>query len=547
MKHTFENQFHIKEDFMKILILFLLCLPCLLKADVQLVKNGKAAASIVIPSNWKTVKYEKIHIYETEINSQAKRLVEYIKRSTGAELPICTKAEGAQIQFVQAAPGTMDIEGFSFTFPSKDKVVITVNGQRSLQYAVSEFLERYLGVRWIFPTALGTVIPKHSNVIIPAKEVKMQPSYLGRYLAGGNNKVPHVDAYYRWMLDNKGNFLERGGHPNHNLLNLLPVAKYGKSNPEFYPILNGKRHIPTQNIHWQPCFTEPSVIDAVVSNIPADAKRVSLGVNDGEGFCECSRCIAIDGKKINRVGQPDRTRSYLMFCNAVARKRPDVEFWINAYWCVLEYPEGIKLEPNLRYAIAYESTQFADPDRFNRIKILMDKWQKASGNPLSWYDYLYGGRYLFPRIFAKFLGNNLKWRYQNNVRFLTGEYYPDGKWTDSINIYVAMKVLWDINANIDTLIDDYCIAAVGAKAAPYLKKYFEYNEKIWTSPKMLKASDFAKETTYFSVGNGYLSRFPDDYVDRCEELLKKVLELSNSKERAKYFYDKFNEIKPHLL
>ena len=64
---------------------------------------------------------------------------------------------------------------------------------------------------------------------------------------------------------------------------------------------------------------------------------------------------------------------------------------------------------------------------------------------------------------------------------------------------------------------------------------------------MMKSSEFAKETTYFGGGNGYLTRFPDDYVDICENLLKKILELSNSKERAKYFYDKFNDIKPHLL
>ena len=127
---------------MKILILLLLCITCFVKADVQLVKNGKAAASIVIPSNWQSVNDEKIFIYPAGINSQAKRLAEYIRRSTGAELPICNHAEGAQIQFVQSAPGTMDIEGFTFTFPEKDKIVITVNGQRSLQYAVSEFLER---------------------------------------------------------------------------------------------------------------------------------------------------------------------------------------------------------------------------------------------------------------------------------------------------------------------------------------------------------------------------------------------------------------------
>lgn len=532
---------------MKLLLLFVLCLPFFVQADITLVKNGKPSAVIVIPTQWQDIKNEKIAIYKPELQSQAKRLAEYIKRSTGAELIICNTAKNTKIEIVQAKEGTMDQEGFSFTFPDKKTVLITVSGRRSLQYAISEFLERYVGVRWVMPTELGTVVPKKKDLVIPEKAVSMKPSYWGRYLAGGNNRSPHIDAYYRWMLDNKGNFMERGGHPHHNLLNLVPVKKYGKTNPEFYPILKGKRHIPTKTIHWQPCFTEPGVVDAVVANIPAGTKRISLGVNDGDGFCECARCIALDGKKINRVGQVDRTRSYLLFCNAVAKKRPDVEFWINAYWSVLEYPGNIKLEPNLRYAIAYETTQFADPDRFNRMKKLMDDWQKASGKYCSWYDYLYGGRYLFPRYFAKFLGENLKWRYKNNVRFLTGEYYPDGKWADSINIYVAMKVMWDINADVDDIIDDYCKAAVGEKAAPYLKKYFAYNEKIWTSRDIMKAPCFVKETTFQGGGNSYLEYFPEDYVDQCEKLLKKIVELSNSKERAMYFYSKFNEIKPHLL
>ena len=52
---------------MKVLILLLLCLPCLVKADVQLVKNGKAAASIVIPAVRQSLAEWNVLIYRTDL------------------------------------------------------------------------------------------------------------------------------------------------------------------------------------------------------------------------------------------------------------------------------------------------------------------------------------------------------------------------------------------------------------------------------------------------------------------------------------------------
>ena len=529
-------------------IIYALCLlPAVLAAGVTIVENGRTDTEIV----WSSANDDsgKIVIFPASSARSAARLAEYIKKSTGVQLAVKEKSSAKKvIQLEIAAPGKMDREAFTITFPGKDKILITAGSSRGLEYACSEFLERYLGVRWLFPGALGTEIPRHKTVTVPRKEVSAMPSFLRRFLGGGTHRNKTSAVYYHWMVDNKGCFHERY-HCFHNLLNILPVAKYGKSNPEFYPVLNGKRFIPSAKtgIWWQPCLTAPGIVEAALKQISPEAIQCSLAVNDGGNHCECERCLAIDKGK-NYLGRPHRSKTYLAFCSAVAAKRPGTLFGVSAYADVAEPVDGIKLPKNIVPEITYDTIQRIDPKRAEFTAKLLERWNRISTGHIGWYEYAYGQDYTLPRVYTRHLAEQLKWMYRNNVRYLSGEYYPGGNWHDSIKIYVWLKLAWDINQDVEALINEWCETAVGKKAAPYIKAYFDRLEKFWTSGEIQNTNWFRKAWTYLNWGDSsYLDAMPEEMIAECEELLRKTVEVSEKKERAKYFLDGFLKIKPRLL
>ena len=529
-------------------IIYALCLlPAVLAAGVTIVENGRSDAAIVYSKA--NDDSAKIRIAPSSSVKTAERLAEYIKKSTGVQLAVGVQSSAKKvIQLEIAPPGKMDREAFTITFPGRDKILITGGSSRGLEYGCSEFLERYLGVRWLFPGPLGTEIPQHKTVTVPRKEVSSVPSFLRRFLGGGTHRDKLSAVYYRWMVDNKGCFHERY-HCFHNLLHTIPVAKYGKSNPEFYPILNGKRFIPTpkEPVWWQPCLTQPGIVEAALEQIPKNSVQFSLAVNDGGNHCECARCLAIDKGK-NYLGRPNRSKTYLAFCSAVAAKRPNTLFGVSAYNDVAEPPEGIKLPKNIVPEITYDTIQRIDPQRAEFSARLLERWNKISTGHIGWYEYAYGQTYTLPRVYTRHLAEQLKWMHKNNVRYLSGEYYPNGNWHDSIKIYVWLKLAWNIDQDPEALINEWCEAAVGKKAAPYIKAYFDRLEKFWTSKEIRQTGWFKKAWTYLNWGDSsYLDAMPIEMVDECEKLLRKTVELSDKKERAKYFLDSFLKVKPRLL
>ena len=69
--------------------------------------------------------------------------------------------------------------------------------------------------------------------------------------------------------------------------------------PEIYPIRDGERYIPPNPRvqRWQPCFTEPKLVDAAVEEAGRHFRRnpqyrqIAYGLMDSGGWCECEDCL----------------------------------------------------------------------------------------------------------------------------------------------------------------------------------------------------------------------------------------------------------------
>ena len=535
---------------MKKLIIISLFLPILAFSNIVLIKNGKSDARILYDMQNSNV--NKALIFNKTPEDCAVFLADYIKKSTDLTIPVSNKANASDARGVQIeleiAPASkkMNLQDFHITFPSSNRIVITGGSPRGLEYGVYEFLERCFGVRWLFPSDLGTEIPKHKNIVIPRKTIKQSPSFEGRALSSGGHTVKHISDCYQWDIHNKGSLSITSKISTGHYLNVLvPVAEYGKSNPEFYPILNNKRYIPTRRILWQPCMTAKGLAEKIAAKLPPNA-IVSLGINDGGGHCECTECIKLDGSRKNFLNIADRTRSYLLFANKLAELRPDVTFGILAYLETVEPAIDVKLRDNVRVRIAYETQQLVDPARRAKIEKLVQNWKKVTSQTMGWYDYLYGSNYCLPRVFPKFLSDTMKWMYKNNIRDIGGEYFPNGNWQDALKIYVMHKTAWDVNTDVNSIIDDWCKNAVGEKAAPYLKAYFARLEKFWTSQEITKTQWFNEWVYLPASSSTFLDAMPESMIAELEDLLVKTHKYSTNKARSNYFLVKYRQSIPNL-
>jgi hypothetical protein len=74
------------------------------------------------------------------------------------------------------------------------------NGRDGTSFAVYRFLDRWLGIRWLWPGENGEVVPKASSLLIEPMNVEQEPAYLWRDLGPGGALWGAMD---KWTAERK--------------------------------------------------------------------------------------------------------------------------------------------------------------------------------------------------------------------------------------------------------------------------------------------------------------------------------------------------------
>ena len=527
----------------KFLVLFVCSISLAFYASgFTVVKNGKAVACIEPAAN-------------ADCRAAAETIRKYIKLVSGADIK---NTKSAPKIILKIEKGKLDIEGFSYTFPEKNVMAITAGGKWGIRYAAADFCERFLGVRFLYAGPYGEYLPKKKDIVIPAKKLYDFPKYLTRCITNG--RLHHTRKVYQdWAA------LLRGVEPyrvncHHNLSNMFSSKIYGKTHPEFYPVLDGKRYIPPaqSHVHWQPCLTAPGIVDEAVKIVCRAFEKnpelicYPLGVTDGNGYCECANCRKFYPQpgKINSSGRPDLSKYFVTFYNKVAekvvQKYPHAKMGFLAYSSCQDAPEGIKLHPALIPSLTYDRFSWVDPARRAFYLKRNEKWSRISSE-MMWYDYFYNNRYVLPRIYPHLTAEIIKTGYKQGVRHMFAEYFTiDGTELgkmrcDGPSPYIAFKLLWNPELDVDQLLEEWYICAVGRKAAPYLKKYFEELENFWMN-KAWKTKWFTNHNYKIYLqwnDNSYVSAIEPAMLERCKVYLDKMCALADHKKRAEYLREGF--------
>ena len=480
--------------------------------EVPVVKNGVPAAVIVISRD-----------AGSQLETAARTLADYVKEASGAELPVLkddalTSLKGTVIcvgksalTAGQLAPReSLDEDGFIISTRG-NRIIIQGPSDWGTEFGVYEFLERFVGVRWLLPGADGTDVPLAKTITVPEGTVMDEPVFFSRLLSGLRG-----EQQTKWARFNR---MHGRVSFHHNLIRLFPPETYTKTHPEFFPMKDGKSRFlpPTNETHgWQPCFSEPATVEEAIKNIVEffnknpDATSYSLGVNDGSGHCRCPRCLEQIPEERNFLGLWDYSDLYYAWCNkvieGVLKVHPHKWFGCLAYSEVAAPPKHVKVHPRLIPYMTYDRMKWIHPEVEAPGHAATEAWAKISPT-LGWYDYIYGTPYAVPRVYFHKSQEYLQYAQKHGVRALYAELYPN--WGEGPKPYVFLKLWWNPNRNLEALLKEWFERCVGPDAAPYLQRYYEIWERFWTKDVLA--------SPWFSVGGQYLNFSSPTYLADVKE------------------------------
>jgi uncharacterized protein DUF4838 len=547
-----------------IILLFIVMIDVVKAKDIIIVKNKKALCRLVVPrkkDRWLTM--------------AVKDLQDYIYKSSGAKVKIVYgKAPddslvnihvGSDDYVKKLNPKMPSPQGFIIQFSDEKNIILAgqpVDGiELNTMYGAHRFLEKYIGVKWLFPLELGEYVPKHDTISVPMRNIVGKPSFFRRSYSGLDKVYMKKKPRYSGLLWGlrQGYMSGSGLECNHNIGNIFPPAKYTKTHPEFFPLINGKRYWPKPNPkdrrwrvkYWDPCYTAPGIVDEAVKNIikyfdeNPTKENYSLAVNDNVNVCQCKNCRA----KNKDFPEGVSSQSYYEWCNAVVKKvrkkYPDKYFGLIVYPPVVMPPKGIVLDNHIVPVLCRDLGFYADAEiRKNVDEKLVESWHKVAPT-LGWWDYTNSDAYIIPRVTSHNTANTLKYLYKNGLRFYSNEVHPGPGWKTAPQAYLRYKLLWNINLDTDKVLKEWYVACVGEKAAPYLEQYYDYWEDFWVK-RATKTDWFRRNAgtrTYLLRKElGYLAALKQEDLDKCEKLLVKTCELAGTakqKQRAKFIQDYF--------
>jgi len=523
-------------------------------ADITLVRDGKAQAVIIVPEGLsKHVQRPASQLTSAGMGVPlaAVELADYLQKVSGVRPVIATETqngvEAVSRVYIGHCKANADLavqpEEFVVRTMGDDLHIrggdVAPGGQicQGTLYGVYDFIERELGVRWLFPGEHGEVVPRRSTITIPDLDRREQPRIEKRKVR--NQAVTREDTFApvlkQWGVaveawkaaqgpEATGAWFRRmrlgarieieGGHAYAGWW-----EKYGKEHPEWFALQpDGTRT--QQPVRERLCKSNPALWDEIarvrIAEFKADpSKRMaSLAPNDGGAnkWCMCAACRALDpadapkllndsslidpATKLPFAEYPALTDRVFTFFNEIAkrvrREMPDRDLVAYAYSVYRTPPVKLgPLEPNL--IIGYVGLDPADIKAWSRIAPRLYLRPNDLGPAIDLG---------MPRNSAAQLAQAVKFAVEHKA---IGFDFDNchGNWSaHGLDYYVLCKALWNPALDVRATIADYCRAAYGPAAEP-MRRYHERLEKISdqvrTDPQLApKSPHAARLRRYYS-------------------------------------------------
>ena len=429
--------------------------------------------------------------------------------------------------------------------------------------AVYDFLERYAGVRWLWPGEVGTVADPMEPVSIKDETTVYVTPFRRRLTSsfGTGGRFPGEGADMAAWLRHRhvGSSLSAiGSGFQHAFAHHLPRAKYGKEHPEYYALVSPERWIgepkPTKPTRlsgtlmpgpWQLCTSNPEVRKIIADNLISKNTEAiqSISPNDGYGFCECDACRAQDPEGQGIVGKSyNITDRMYDFLNDIAwqvyKASPKSKVGLFSYSCYDKPPtRKYNLPPNVYLSCCY----LVYGKNAKEEAELNDKLEKlaATGAQIMGREY-WGTHYTmrYPLSHSRKIDRNLKHLHKIGAAGIYGE--PGLNFAPrASDLYLLTRLAWDPTIDRAEALHDFCDKAFGPAAGKVMFDLYEAIEDC-VEKKIEVYADSHSEIFKNHYRNGYAefnrymtTIFDAEFSAMCDRETKKALKLADTPERKK--------------
>ncbi len=409
------NELRYKETGMKVLLIAFIVLSRAFPSEsgeFPLVKDNAGVSSVVLTGSAGPVEKHaanELSLYLGKISGGADIRVLEAPSDELYNIYLGTFADEDIVKMVDSrAAAAAGPEGFVLSAGPGGVVVLGKNPIGVL-YGVYEILKEYGGIRWITPGEDGEYFSIKPEITVPAQTTVHNPSFRWRRIFFGScNANSFLSDSWDWMVRNNMRLTKsyRGQHDREEIRTFLEergavgdeigafsrllggifitrgyregyehLAEMFKEYPERFPLINGERVPLTGNQRFQPCTTNPDVIEIMRDNIdiflstrmhPGD--EFTVFNDDGTGWCQCDNCVKLDPED-ERDLRFVSTR-YWIFINELlgplAEKHPEINLGAIAYQNFQRVPSAVEPDENLYVLKAYNRRCYRhnldDPD-----------------------------------------------------------------------------------------------------------------------------------------------------------------------------------------
>jgi hypothetical protein len=487
-----------------LLLVIALCTGTLFSCSTgnKLILDGKSEYKIFVSKS--AIKPEQ---------NAAAELQKYLLKITGFSMPITHEAVKGEkriyIGFAGAPESLLkNIEPAGF---GKEEYIIRSDGEnlligggatRGTMFGVIGYLTDYLNCRWYTRDVIK--IPELKTITLSQIEDRQKPAL--------EYREPYYHEAYdtQWALHNRSKSRaipdSLGGafitYPFvHTFYQLVQPDKYFAKHPEYFSEVKGVRTRTSTNS--QLCLTNPEVVRIATATVfewiktHPEAGVFSVDQNDGQGFCECENCRALDEKEGSHAG------TLINFVNQIAdtvsRVYPDVALQTLAYQYTEVPPKTLRPADNVTIRLCHYNYCSAHPlgkcDSHKEYVSHLEQWGKIAKRITVWDYYTQFASYLMPFPNFEMMKNDVKFYADHGVigLFAQGNNVPDdgkGEFSE-LRAWVFSQLMWNPQQDAQKLIDEF-VKNVYAEASPYVSEYIRLLHdqvksdsvyfSIWTEP-----------------------------------------------------------------
>ncbi len=375
-----------------------------------------------------------------------------------------------------------------FIIAKNDRIFYVIGKTRlATVYGVFQLLEQ-IGYRWFLPGKNWTIVPDQIDMT-NIESMISQPDFINRGffgsggISGGRGLNLTVDDpkkdWSLWKKHNRfGYMIKMGGHRgdiNFNIDHKEELLKH----PEYMAERKGKRKPYSKTVKH--CISNPGYRELYVDDKlkeylnkkqkQNDRETITINVEptDGPGHCTCSECKQMGGISY---------RTFFL-ANQVARafKEKGYHDALITLYAYSEHagPPNLEIEDNIRaQIIPYNWQKNYEADSF------ITEWSGRLGQ-FGVYDYwnMPNWKADRPSISVNSAAKRVKYWHSMGATGVNLE-TSYSKIPDGLQLYVAGKLLWDADQNVDIILNDFYTKAFG-NAAPHVKNFYDSMYKYPTS------------------------------------------------------------------